>query len=112
MCSIAHFFVLKGNRKIFHLLHIQTHFYLQILIPNNSVLCSNCTHVAHLDKPGYMCFTTPWRASKNYNNLQFKEPYGQLDSSPQENLHVPVIDLLCRKGLLLDTDSSKTNVQP
>ena len=39
---------------------------------------SKFTHVPHLNKPGYMCFTTPWRASKDDNNLQFKEQQGQV----------------------------------
>ena len=96
MCSIAHFFVLKGNRKIQNILNLLTHFHLQILIQNNSVLCSKLNRVAHLNEPGYMRFTTPWRTSKNDNNLQSKEPHGQLNISPQEKLHVPGTNLLCR----------------
>jgi len=58
-----------------------------------------------------MCFTTPWRASKNDNNLQFKEQHGQLNNSLRKTLHVPIMDLLCSEGLTINIHSSRNNLQ-
>lgn len=48
------------------------------LVPFLLFFSQNVFQVAHLNKPGYMCFATAWWASENDDDLQYKIQYGQL----------------------------------